>query len=572
MFRQNIRRLCSETLALAVLDRQLVQVIPNKLSVKVDNCELRGLKGNALPMWRLESEGMAIKEISMVRNRDIMRPRDHSMILGLFEMIEKMDIQGKINECIEIPLETGRQERKPAVIKQVSPEGFDQMAPPVPLPATDDINCWMIFYEHPLSTSTSILLISPKMRQVRDLFKTPLRLTNILFKRMSWNFVPPAIYSEDVQLLSDESSLKSILVSESDKVIACPGISITMKRGICDVQIPKTSAAMEIFSNENSNLDINNVIIVASRHSKEIDCFSCWDPDRPADSIVISTSNQIAQNWNEKGADAPSTTGLTFIRFSTSLTDGEMKQEEDGIVVGVSNDFLSPLFSMSTVESDNLSISFIENTEFGHDSSSEDIQDASEPEPSSDFDWLAYIEQQVSETKKQKFQQKSSIKKRHMGDIDTNGPVMTHVETTVKKIDDDKQPEEVIKPSSEVEESERTTVEPRMVNASFGDLQNDSRANDESWEQFVIRIATVMSAVFAHCGRRKRPTLGKDEPASVTITMSVVNEKPSFSVVINEDVCTMELIPQGIDLLTEKLNSRCNNPPHCIPLTLQFSI
>eukprot|EP01060_Flectonema_neradi_P015437 TRINITY_DN22035_c0_g1_i1.p1 TRINITY_DN22035_c0_g1~~TRINITY_DN22035_c0_g1_i1.p1 ORF type:complete len:577 (+),score=114.10 TRINITY_DN22035_c0_g1_i1:67-1797(+) len=576
MFHRTLRHLCREQLGLVVLDRQLIQVIPNKLSVKVDNCELRGLSDTSMPLWKIESDGMAGKEITMVRDRDIMRPRDHSMILSLFEMIENMDLQGRVNECTEIPLEIGRKERKPSVAKNISPDGFDHLSPPTPLPAAEEITCWLIFYEHPLLTSASILLITPEMRDIRDRFKTPLRLTNLLFKYMSWNYIPPAIYTDSFTLPTTDQMMTSALAGYTDRAIACPGITITMKQKVCFIEIPKTAVALEVFSDAGIKPDSDDIIIIASRHRKNVDCFSCWDPKNQTDSLVISTSNEVATNWNEKGAATPSSTGLTFVRFTQTLSEGEMIQEEDGVVIGVNNGSLDSIFSMQNLESDEFSITFVDNTEFGNDlpAPSDDTPPTSDT-PSDDFDWLSYIEQKVEEKKVQKQSQKNAIKRRHMGDLDTSGPVMTHVNTTIKKVDDAREAEqEVAKstPTEEVKEEERTTVEPRMVKASFGEFQSDPRANDELWEKFVIRIATVMSAVFAHCGRRKRPTLGKDEPASVTIDMSIINEKPSFTVSINEEVCTMELIPQGIDLLTEKLNSRCDAPPHLIPLTLQFSL
>eukprot|EP01064_Diplonema_japonicum_P038259 TRINITY_DN919_c1_g1_i1.p1 TRINITY_DN919_c1_g1~~TRINITY_DN919_c1_g1_i1.p1 ORF type:complete len:571 (+),score=131.97 TRINITY_DN919_c1_g1_i1:42-1754(+) len=554
-----------------VIDGHQVQVVPNRLSIAVENCEVRGVGGEALPFWRLETKGLESgEEVVMVKGRDIMRPRDQTMLLGLFESIHEMVQDGAVlDESAEVPMETGRATRKQNLMKDVGPEGFDHLHTNELLPeATEsEISLWLTFYAHPsLPATRFLLLVSPNLRSLSTTFKTPLRLTNLMFKHNSWNFLPPAAYRE-TPVPSEADVSESVLKHES--VVAIPGLSVTMVSGVCEVIIPDNANTTLILKEVEASS--GEVVLVASRHEQGVDGFCCWDPANKMDSLVISTRGDTV-NWNDTSTDTSACRiGGTFVKL-TSKQGADQTTLEDGYCIPVATDTISSVLSGNSVETPNLKVRFVKGLIVstpalpGVEVSDEDANLPLD-------DWLSYIKNAVGSKQREKEVQQTARQDTRRQNLSREPPEMKHFKTEVKPIIEEKKEEVEENKPQESPAEERTTVEPRMVKADFGEYSTDERAQTEEWEKYVIRVATVLSAVFSHCGRRSRPTKGKDEPGSVLVELRVADDgSMAIHAEVDTLVCSMELIPEGIEILTKRLNKHCGQPPHNLPLKIWFSL
>eukprot|EP01059_Diplonema_ambulator_P033712 TRINITY_DN7189_c0_g1_i1.p1 TRINITY_DN7189_c0_g1~~TRINITY_DN7189_c0_g1_i1.p1 ORF type:complete len:587 (+),score=237.92 TRINITY_DN7189_c0_g1_i1:1121-2881(+) len=567
-----------------VVDGHKVQVVPNRLSIAVENCEVRGIGEEALPFWRLETQGLESgEEVVMIKGRDIMRPRDQTMLLGLFESIHEMVKEGAVlDEGAEVPLETGRQTRKREPLQDMSPEGFDHLHSDEILPEApeSEISLWLTFYAHPdLVATRFLLLVPPHLRALTTTFRTPLRLTNLMFKHNSWNYLPPAAYRE-TPVPSQASIDSSVLSTQS--ALAVPGMSITMSRGCCTILIPDNGNSRKILGTIEPGAE--EVLLVASRHEQGIDGFCCWDPDKELDSLVISTRGD-AQNWNDTATGATDAKiGGTFVKL-TADPSAEQRTVEDGFVIPVDKTAILQLATMEDVETPNLCIRWVKGVVVSTPALDEEGAEEEHSDVPMD-DWLGYIKNAVGRKESEK-QREASVKvmeDERRKNLSRVAPEMVHFKTEVRPVVTEAKEE--VKEKVEVEEAkvevkdveeqpaeERTTVEPRMVKADFGEFADDAKAQDEEWEKYVIRIATVLSAVFSHCGRRKRPTRGKDEPGSVLVEIIPKDDGTSeLKASVQADVCSMELIPNGVDILNERLKKHCGKAPHPLTLSVWFSL
>ncbi|KAJ9454705.1 hypothetical protein DIPPA_29223 [Diplonema papillatum] len=602
------QRWCStaKQLSFQVVDGQRVQVVPNSLSVEVENCELHGLKdGNTLPLWRLATSGMRREEMVLIRTRDLMRPRDHTMFLSLFSTLHEgaQSNNQLFDEGTEIPLEVGRKEQKPEPLKSMSPLGFDH------LHSDDDvegsIGMWLLFYAHPRAPGTRFLLFaSPEQRAFTHRCCTPLRLSNLLFKHNSWNYLPPAVYA-DVAVPPDDAVEASVLVAKDgvDLSLPLPGVSVTLEDGTAHIRIPTTMRARMILPSLLSGEKNDTVLLVASRHEAGVDGFLCWDPERKLDSFVVSTHAETV-NWNDAaGAGGRAKIGATFVVIrEASGGDESLAMVEDGAVLELPaqqmRQLRRSLAQLSDCGGEKFAVAFTDDEVAGGGS----VFDAEEPgnegeaEKESTLDdrpaedWLAYVRSKLGDA-----ESVAPAAEPARAPASKSIPELVHVKsetipvaqpasrykTQVSQVlqrpvarREDVPPAEPAgrsPPPDERPVHARTTVEPRMVKADFMGLEKDQRAQDEAWEPYVVRIATVMSTVFAHLGRRLRPTKGKDEPGSVSVEVIPSQSGARLRAAVLDN-CTMQLDDLGKSALNEKLNKHCNSPPHAIPVRLLFSL
>ena len=414
---------------LRILDGEKVQVVPNVMSVDVEQCELANMGADGadrIPVVRMTTRGLGLaRELSVIRGRDIMRPRDSSMLLSLLDSVHKMVRAGAmLDESVEIPLETSRKERRVEQTAKVGPDGFDHLrrdsdgsnavdTDALPEDA-GEVGLWLTFYAHPSHPQTlHCLLLPPAFRELRHALHTPLRSTNLLFKHHSWDSVPPAVYADATQTaLPSEAQLRaSVLHDESTTHAALkvplPGASVTLRNGRCHVDVPLTTMASRVLADSGLRARLQeadaSVALLASRHEGGVDGFLCWDPQREMDSFVIAT--EAGGNLNEHDATVPGATeaqralkiGATFLRVhnvaaaaaSPDADAAPFAMLEDGVTTspGASAElpaFLVALTSLANFEGEDFSLSFTVATDVS-EPPAEDVEEWDLQQAAADF-------------------------------------------------------------------------------------------------------------------------------------------------------------------------------------------
>ena len=522
-----------------VLDGQNVQIVPNVLSVTVETCELSAPGADTTPLVRLETRGIGLgKELVMIRPRDLMRPRDHTTVLGLLESVYNMVKSGAIlDEGVEVPLETTRKQVPQATMK-VGVDGFDHLHSEEPLPAPpsdDEIDLWLSFYTHPTRANTLFCLLLPKsIYALRNQFQTPLRVTNLLFKYNNWNLLEPSSYREvgaDI-LPTPQQRENSVLNSRQEAnptlLVPIPGVSISLKDGRVQLKIPETltagktlAAIAELFSEGGKTLTL-----LASRHEVGVNGYACWDPQRELDSFVISTDakeaniNELASG--ESGEARSKTIGVTFVTFSTpedAQAEGSLEMCEDGVAYcnKDSTEVIAALFAKQNIDTETFSLEWTDASEvsdpadtvFGDDNTAipegdktvaeleKEIFGAEQEDEAEMEDWLSYI---TAGLQKDGASRKKNLSRATEGMVfektsevvvpETPTPTpptqtptpspkpvtASYKSTYTPPVQKEEADKNVEAPPQESSEEERTSVEPRMTNADFGTGQSNELA------------------------------------------------------------------------------------------------